>query len=220
MKPRIKILLAFAFVNAALLITGFYYSAPDRHNALIFLDKMNVFYIGVDNPVDITACGLAPASLHVSISGGSLTMDRPGKYNVIVTGGTEATINVMQSDSGPRLGSFKFRVKRIPDPVAYFGNIKGDGLMSKAEMLNNDRLFARMENFDFDVLFHVISFSMITNEKGKWQEYKSKDNLLTDEMKNVLKNSSAGDMIFFQKVVVKGPDGTIRKIPGIDILVK
>ncbi len=41
--------------------------------------KMNVFYMGVDNPVSISVPGIAEANLRPSISVGTLTRDATGK---------------------------------------------------------------------------------------------------------------------------------------------
>lgn len=221
MKIPHKILLAYSLIATVFIITGFSYVVSCRHAALVTPEKMNVFYIGVDNPVQISACGASPASLKPTISGGSLAASGNGKYIVRVTGGVQATITVASGDSvGTKLGVYKFRVKRVPDPVAYFGNLKADGLMTKAELGSQSGIFARMENFDFDIKFMVISFEMALLVNGKWKELKANGPALTPEMKAELRKVASGEKVLFDKVTVKGPDGTLRKIPGVMITVK
>ncbi|HEY6504832.1 MAG TPA: gliding motility protein GldM, partial [Chitinophagaceae bacterium] len=53
-------------------------------NASIALDKMNVLYIGVDNPVSVAASGGGDDKIQVSINNGTLTKTGPGKYNARV----------------------------------------------------------------------------------------------------------------------------------------
>ena len=48
------------------------YTVGTPGGAAVMLDKMNVFYIGVDNPVTINS-GTGWDKTHVSMSGGSLT---------------------------------------------------------------------------------------------------------------------------------------------------
>ncbi|MCE2772288.1 MAG: gliding motility protein GldM [Bacteroidetes bacterium] len=192
-------------------------------SAAVFLEKMNVFYIGVDNPISISAAGVAPSDLQPSLSGGSMSpAGKPGSYIVRVTGGTEATINVGAKLNGINkpMGSFKFRVKRVPDPVAYVGNIKGDGQMTKAELLGQSGVFARMENFDFDLSFKVVSFVMSMNVNGAFVEKKGSGPALTGDMKSLLQGVKPGNKVFFEQVTVQGPDGSLRKIPGVNIKVK
>ncbi|CAN5907118.1 gliding motility protein GldM [soil metagenome] len=192
-------------------------------SAAVFLEKMNVFYIGVDNPISISAGGVAPSDLQPSLTGGTLrSSGKPGSYIVTVAGGTEATLNVNAKTSGGNksMGTFKFRVKRVPDPVAYVGNLKADGMMTKAELQAQSGVFARMDNFDFDLKFQVMSFVMSMSINGVFVEKKSTGPGITPEMKSMLGGAKPGNKVFFEQVTVKGPDGTFRKIPGVNIKVK
>jgi hypothetical protein len=220
MKTFSKILLAFSLVTAALIVTGFYITT-ERHAASVFPEKMNVFYIGVDNPIAVSMCSVKPQDTEVSITGGTLTPSgRPGSYIVRVSGGTESTINVLQRGNNMNLSSYKFRVKRVPDPVTYFGSIKGDGLMTKAELQSQSGIFPRMENFDFDLRFTVASFQMSALVDGAWKDCQANGPGITPEMKSIMTTVKTGDKVIFQNVTVKGPDGTIRKIPGVVVKVK
>ena len=101
-------------------------------NASIALPKMNVLYIGVDNPVNIAASGGAE-QLQVSISGGggSITGSR-GNYIARVNSITdECRISV--SVDGKLAGAQNFRVRTIPDPVATVGgNMSGENVAAGA----------------------------------------------------------------------------------------
>lgn len=192
-------------------------------SAAVFLEKMNVFYIGVDNPITISAAGVAPGDLQPSITGGSMRpAGKPGSYIVTVSQGTKATINVGAKLNGVQksMGSFEFRVKRVPDPVAYVGSIKGDGQMTKAELNSASGVFARMEGFDFDLSFSVVSFVMSMNVNGVFVEKKGNGPAITPDMKSLLAGAKPGNKVFFEQVTVKGPDGSLRKIPGVNIKVK
>jgi gliding motility-associated protein GldM len=192
-------------------------------SAAVFLEKMNVFYIGVDNPITISAAGVSPSDLQPSLSGGQMRSNgKPGSYIVTVSGGTEATLNVGAKLNGANkaMGSFKFRVKRVPDPVAYVGTLKADGQMTKAELMGQSGVFARMENFDFDLKFTVVSFVMSMSINGVFVEKKANGPGITPEMKTMLGGAKPGNKVFFEQVTVKGPDGTLRKIPGVNIKVK
>lgn len=192
-------------------------------SAAVFLQKMNVFYIGVDNPITISAAGVAPGDLQPSITGGNMrSSGKPGEYIVTVSSGTKATINVgaKLNNVQKSMGSFEFRIKRVPDPVAYVGSIKGDGQMTKAELNGASGVFARMENFDFDLSFTVMSFVMSMNVNGVFVEKKANGPAITPEMKTLLAGAKPGNKVFFEQVTVKGPDGTLRKIPGVNIKVK
>lgn len=193
-------------------------------SAAVSPTKMNVFYIGVDNPVSISAAGVAPTDLQPSFAGNGscVSAGKPGEYTVRVSGGTEATINVTAKINGASksMGAFKFRVKRVPDPVAYLGTIKGDGQMTKGELSAAAGIFARMDNFDFDLSFKVVSFVMSMSVNGVFGEKKANGAALSPEMKSMLAGAKVGSKVYFEQITVQGPDGTLRKIPGVNIKVK
>ena len=192
-------------------------------SAAVFLEKMNVFYIGVDNPITISAAGVAPSNLSPSLTGGTMRANgKAGSYIVNVTAGTEATLNIgaKLNGSNKSMGSFKFRIKRVPDPVAYVGSLKADGSMTKSELMGQPGIFAKMENFDFDLKFSVVSFVLSISINGVFVEKKSMGPGITPEMKTMMGGAKPGNRVFFEQVTVKGPDGTLRKIPGVNIKVK
>lgn len=192
-------------------------------SAAVFLEKMNVFYIGVDNPITISAAGVAPSNLSPSLTGGTMRANsKAGSYIVNVTAGTEATLNIgaKLNGSNKSMGSFKFRIKRVPDPVCYVGSLKADGSMTKSELMGQAGLFAKMENFDFDLKFSVISFVLSISINGVFVEKKSMGPGITAQMKKMMGGAKPGNRVFFEQVTVKGPDGTLRKIPGVNIKVK
>ncbi len=84
------------------------------------LDKMNVFYIGVDNPVTVAAAGYSVEDVSLSIPGAVVT---GGKGHFVITvdkpGNLDVAINAKTKD-GPikKVGGMPIRVKRIPNPIA------------------------------------------------------------------------------------------------------
>jgi gliding motility-associated protein GldM len=190
--------------------------------AAVSPDKMNVFYIGVDNPVTVSAAGVAPENLVVSFSNCSSTGGR-GKYVVRPNAGaTEASVSVggKFGDKTTNMGSFKFRVKRVPDPVCYVGSIKGDGVMPKSEVANIRGIFAKMENFDFDLKFDVVSWVLSMNVNGVFVDEKANGAGVTGAQSKLLAGAKGGTKVLFEQVTVKGPDGSTRKIPGCTIKVR
>lgn len=183
--------------------------------------KMNVLYIGVDNPIDISVPGVAAENLQPSLAGGTLTGAK-GSYVARVTGGTEAMVSVSaKGSSGPAkpMGSFKFRVKRVPDPVAFVAGKKGDATISKSEALTIPGVVPKLENFDFDLKYEMVSFEMTMNIRGTLVTVPATGNALTEEMKKNLKFASAGTKIYFENVRAKGPNGVVS-IAGVNLKVK
>jgi len=81
----------------------------------ISLDKMDALYIGINNPVTVTAQNVKPEDLLVTISEGKI-FGSNGKYIVHVTHEGEVTLALSKRDGTKLSGSFTLKVKRLPDP--------------------------------------------------------------------------------------------------------
>lgn len=129
-------------------------------------DKMNVFYIGVDNPISIAAAGISSNDVSVSVTGagGGSLAGSGSKYMVKVTQQTGkdqyCNITVVNKKTGQQIGSYPFRVKRIPNPIAKLTNNKTDGQISNGEMKVQTGLMAILEGFDFDAKCEIQSYTL------------------------------------------------------------
>ena len=185
--------------------------------------KMNVFYRGLPNPVEISVPGVPADKIRPSISGGhSLTKDANG-WVVKPGSGKEATISVvaeMPDGSTQNMGKKEFRVKRIPDPVPKFaGKYPTDNTVPKGDLTVAAGVRAEMVNFDFDVNVTVTGFSMIFIRDGQVIEKKSSNNRVTDSMKQNMKKVGKGQKVYLEKIKVKMPDGTTRQVANISLKV-
>ena len=188
--------------------------------------KMNVFYIGVDNPVDITVAGAAPTDVVATLSGAQGTISpggAPGKYLVKVQpGGVKCDINVAikAKQGAPKsMGKMEFRIKKVPSPLASFAGIVGDGAASKGELEAAGGVIPKLDDFVFDLKFPVISWVMSMNVNGVFVEEKASGAAKTPNMSTMLSKARAGSKILIEQVQVQAPDG-IRKVPGCVIKVK
>lgn len=191
-------------------------------SAAVALDKMNVFYIGVPNPISVSAGGVAPTDLQVSATGVKLTPKGAGKYEVTATAPGTITINVSAKtkDGTKPQGSFKFRVKKIPDPVTKVGGQSGNVDMKKVQLSQIGGVIADLPGFDFDAKFVVTSFELSAVVKGALKSVPCTGNQLNGEARAILSSAGVGSKIFFENVKAKGPDGSVRNIPGVTIKVK
>lgn len=171
--------------------------------------KMNVFYIGVDNPVEISAAGVPSNQVNVSMSGsggGTISRNSDGTFNVKVTTPTRlgefAKINV----AAPGLSASKdFRVKRIPDPVARLSDKAGGG-MSPGEFKAQQGVGAFLDNFDFDARCAIEGFQLVRVAKRADPEFATnKGARYIDEAQRLVDKATAGDRFFFDNVRARCP---------------
>lgn len=188
-------------------------------------EKMNVFYIGVDNPIAVSAAGVSPTDLVVNATGGGVTKTggAGGKFVLRFTTPGECSISVSaktKDGTKPQGPPKKFRVKKIPDPVAKVGGKTGNVEMKKAELAAIGGVGAELAGFDFDARFTVVSFELSAVVKGALKSEPCQGNNLSASAKQILSSAGVGSKIFIENVKAKGPDGTIRSIPGVTIKVK
>ncbi|HHZ64296.1 MAG TPA: gliding motility protein GldM [Flavobacteriales bacterium] len=190
-------------------------------------DKMNVFYIGPDNPVTVSVSGFSAKQIKPALSGGRGSIrsaGKPSKYIVTVQKQGLCYISV-QAEIAPgkwkSMGKKEFRVKRTPPPVASFMKVEGEGALTPGRLKVAQGLMAKMVNFDFELKFKVTSFDLSVDVGGGvYQTISSKNNRLTPKMKQYLKRAKKGQRIIFENVKAKSPKTPIEKIPGISIKVK
>ncbi|MFZ4102195.1 MAG: GldM family protein, partial [Sphingobacterium thalpophilum] len=185
-----------------------------RPSAVVSPDKMNVFYVGVPNPVSVSAPGISKENLVVTMNGGTISGSN-GKYIVTVnTPGTTAKVNVSANVSGKvqNIGSSDFRVKRIPDPKAKFAGKTG-GALSSVVIKSQGSIFAVLEGFDFDAKFNVTRFSLvIARPRADVVVLQSNGSSFSSQMTAAVAAITPGTRVIFDDIVAVGPDGTQRQL--------
>ncbi len=179
--------------------------------------KMNVFYIGVDNPVAITASGVPAEALSVRIGPiGTIKRVGNGKYIVRVNRVGKTTISVYANVSGQtrKLGSMQFRCKVVPDPKPRVGNLK-PGPVAKALLLAQNFVKAELENFEFDLKFPVVGFTVSATIGSFTEEHKARGARITQQQKNLIRQLKPGQKVYFESIKAKAPDGSIRDLGTI-----
>lgn len=185
--------------------------------------KMNVFYIGVDNPVSISVAGVPADKLMPSIEGGgSITKVKGSDYIVRVkqAGDAFVTVNAKFDDGSTKnMGKRKFRVKRVPDPVAKVAGLKG-GEISKSLLMAQQGVKAELENFDFDLTFNIVGFTVSATVQGYEEEQKSNSAAFTAGQKDLMKKVGTGRKLYIEDIKARGPDGQVRDLSTISFKLK
>lgn len=183
--------------------------------AAVMLDKMNVFYIGVDNPVTISS-GSGWDKTSVSMSGG--TISGSGSNRIVrVTQVGAASITVTADGKSSK---FDFRVKRIPDPIIKVGP-SGGGKMLSNIFRGQQFVRAELENFDFDARFSVTGATIYFNNPGdrNVKQITINSGSLAPAAE-YMKTLAPGSSVIFDNIRVVGPDGVTRTIqnpPGFSL---
>ncbi|HEY8688365.1 MAG TPA: gliding motility protein GldM [Chitinophagaceae bacterium] len=188
------------------------YTVGTPGGAAVMLDKMNVFYIGVDNPITVSS-GTGWDKTHVSPGAGITLTPAGGAGKFIVHASTVGKTSITVNADG-KASTYEFRVKRIPDPVFMVGPSKG-GRMQSVVFKNQQFCRADLENFDFDARFTVVSATVYfsgANFPNVTPAPLNGGNLAP--LSAQFAKCIPGTSVTFDNVKVQGPDGTVRVIQG------
>ena len=172
--------------------------------------KMNVFYMGVDNPVEISAAGVPSAQVQVSMTGaggGKIKRNSDGTFTVNVAGPPTRPnefANIVVNAPG-LTESRQFRVKRIPDPVARLST-QNSGAMTNGEFKAQLGVGAYLDNFDFDAKCQIDGFRLVRVAQRSDPEFATNGGgRYRDEARRLVDKARPGDRYFFENVKARCP---------------
>ncbi len=185
----------------------FSYEVGERSVA-VSASKMNVFYIGVDNPVEVSAAGVPSDQIKINMQGGggSIKKDGKGGYNVRVNTPTKKGEFAYVTVSAPGLSDKKpFRVKRIPDPVPKLSKSRGGG-MGSGEFKLQPGVFPVLENFDFDAKCDIVGFRLVRVPKRQDPQVSdNKGGKFSQKSRDLIQKAKPSDKYFFENIRCKCP---------------
>jgi len=180
--------------------------------ASIFLEKMNVVYIGVDNPMTISGGSVGREKVHASFATPGGTLTNTGGDHYVARATTPGMSKIIINANGKNF-EFPIRVKNLPLPAGFIGSKKG-GSISSAEFKAIGGLIARLEDSDFEAPFKVVSYKLgaIGGSVSQYTEASNEGNRWSGTAQAIVQRSSPGTNIFFDQIRVVGPDGKAREI--------
>ncbi len=186
-------------------------------------EKMNVLYIGVDNPIAVSVAGFQSEDVQPRLQGVSGRLDPrgEGKYYAKIgnarPGDAKISVSVKMKNGKTRhMGSQKFRIKRVPDPIATVGGKFKGGKVPASSFTAQQGVIAKLEDFVYDLRFEVVSFSMTyIPQRGDALVVDTRRPTFNSRMKQFLNQAKPGDRFFIDQVKVRGPSGETRELPSI-----
>ena len=195
------------------------YTVGVPSGASVFLTKMNVLYMGVDNPMIISAGSAGLEKMQVSSTAGQMRSNGGGgQYVINPSKQGDATINVTVNG---KTTPFAMRVRRLPSPTGMVGGKQG-GAMPAGTFKAQGGLAARLLDSEFDVQYDVIGYTIgasggpipmyrqAANEGPRW----------SGAAATLVSQTGPGSVVLIDQIRVKGPDGSIRELPPIGFQLK
>lgn len=200
--PLSRILLLFLFKAVCMSIYA--------QKAVAELEKMNVIYVGLENPMRIAVEDYKSENLVLTPSQGKLEKNETG-YNFLVTRMGDVQLFISDTN-GKALDTLLFRARYLPKQYATFGVLtsgthsatgvscqRGIYALFPSSMVYEDgrQERSKITNFNYYIYGEKDYLGGVSNS-GR----------LPKKLRNMLFHSSDLELIVFNNITIEGPDGT------------
>jgi hypothetical protein len=204
------------FIVSTLLATSVI--AIGQTSVAVAPNKMNMLYIGVDNPVSVAASGGTDDKVTVAISGGGGTASKisTGLYNVRVAAVTnECIVNVYVD--GKLAGTSSFRVRNLPVPLGTIGSHSSGDVITTDVFSKQAGIGIYVKDFPFDVKYEVIGYTFkVDTDKGDVKSINCEGANFCSEVRQYIDQYvKPGTTVTIDNIRVKDPGGRELKVPAL-----
>jgi GldM C-terminal domain len=182
-------------------------------------DKMNVLYIGVDNPLTIVVENIDCSKIKVVTNNGTIEgkncyfIARPMNY------GTASITATYKHNGKTKYVVCNYRVKEIPPPTFKIGT--GQKRLPLVTLKSQQFVRADLENVDIDVTFSIDSFTVSTfsKETATYKQVKNIGRKISAETKQLFDSIKVGDEILFKDIFSHKFNGEVFMLEPVLIAV-
>lgn len=182
--------------------------------ANVSADKMNVVYVGLDNPISISVPGFEPDKISASLSPGNvgdLVKTGPGKYVAKIKTrsreGCKINVSVKLPDgSSKNMGYGEFRTMKVPSPNASLNGNQGPNISAGA--LKAVRIVSvTLDNFVFEgIRYEVTNFDYIYRpQRGQLIRGSARGKQIPNDLKAAFDNAKRGDLLIINGIQASAP---------------
>ena len=180
-------------------------------DAVVSSVAMNVLYRDIYNPVEIAVPGITSDKVTAEMTNGTMRRTSHG-WEVLPGDQKMSVITVLVNNK--KISEKTFRVKDIPQPVAVFHG-KNSGTFARDVLSKSDLLEAKIKDFDFDIKFEIVSFSLLMSTDSADIEVSTTGNKLNDKMKSMISGLMRGQNLIIKDITAVGPDGNVHNLNPI-----
>ncbi|HTE13323.1 MAG TPA: GldM family protein [Chitinophagaceae bacterium] len=186
------------------------YTVGTPSGASMFLEKMNVVYLDVENPVTISAGSGGKEKMNVSFTNGSIKPAGGDRFMIVPTTAGTAKVNITVNG---KTTPFEVRCKLLPSPVPMVGAVTSGGIPS-ATFKAMGGLQVKLKDSEFDFPYAVVGYELGARNPAGIYQIVNVDGPRWSVAENLIKAQAPGSVVYFDKIRVKGPGGKIRSIDG------
>jgi len=171
------------------------------------LDKMNVIYVGLDNPVTIHSNNLVPEEVYLEMDKGMIEAKGQGHY--IIKTSKEGIYNLSIYHKDPKtnrkniISTQTIRARHIPLPqLTLTGVPLGSNAINASDIKSITGITCIYSNFDFQLNAAVESFDLtIIPASGKRFKLNNQGSSFSPQTIQLLNNCKTGDLVIFSNII-------------------
>ncbi|MBW7890893.1 MAG: gliding motility protein GldM [Chitinophagaceae bacterium] len=194
----------------------FEYTVGQPSGVAVMADKMNVLYVGVDNPLTITA-GAGSEKVSASINNGSVSKAGGSKY--IAKPKEPGTADVDVRVDGKSVGKVSFRVKYLPPATGMVGTFEG-GQVSTAQFKAMGGVRAILQNSEFEALYEVVSYTIADLSSPDYNPVANNGPRWTGSAATLVNNLKPGRGVYIDNIKARGPDGRTITLKPLSFILR
>lgn len=219
MKKSINFLSAIKMTLVVVFLTACF-SANSQ--AVVSVDKMNVLYRGLANPISVAVAGVDAKLVQLMATNAKLNKIDDIHYTIVPTGSSmEVSLRVFSVKGKDTIehGSFGYRVMPLPSPEMRIAGVILDDepTIPFAKLKANPYLIADLPNFVFDVKYKVTNFTITFSDGDINYSENINGGKITPEVLSKLAKLAKPTKILVSDIIVESPNGKLA-VPTVSFM--
>jgi hypothetical protein len=184
------------------------------------LDKTNICYTGIQNPITISVPGYTDDKLKLKVDGATVNKTSDGHFNIffnkIPKERTYAFVDATNKEgTTSTVASLQIKVGNLPAPIAMIPGAE-DGYIRLRDFRKANGLSAHLQDSDFDMSYTIVSYKLsllhdhntvyIEPVKGKGSFYNNPSVL------RILDMAKRGDKAIFEDIKARDENGGLVEL--------
>ncbi|PSK90871.1 GldM family protein [Taibaiella chishuiensis] len=155
MKATILILISIIFFSYS-------FAQKEQDNFLVSNPRQKTLYIGIENPLQILTKQYSCNAIKIKVDNGKVRQFKEScSFTVNPNKPGPCKIEVFKAANHKLVGSIEFQSMKLPKPEIQVAGMSSGGTIAKGFMHAQRALQAKLDGFDIDVNYEILSFCII-----------------------------------------------------------